>query len=420
MQYDVAVIGGGPAGMMAAGRAAELGARVVLLEKNPTLGKKLLITGGGRCNVTNAEFDKHILLGKFKGNKKFLFSPFSRFTVEQTLDFFTSRNMLIKIEAQKRVFPISNSAQSVWDVLVGYMKQHNVNIMTDSPGDGFEYTNGTITGIRLKSKTIIRATKYIIATGGKSRPKTGSTGEGFQWLKEIGHTIIEPDPALVPVKIQELWFHKLSGLSLQDVKLTAFQNGKKQVSNIGNMLFTHFGVSGPLVLNMSRDISELLKYGEVTLEIDTAPRTDIGTLDKDLLTSLQEHTNKKIKNSIGKFVAPTLAPILLELAHIDPETFVHSIHREERLRITKLLKHLPMTVSGILGPEKAIITSGGVDLSEIDFQTMQSKIAPNLYVIGDVLNIDRPSGGYSLQLCWTTGQVAGTHAAKSSVSSIRI
>ncbi len=419
MQYDVAVIGGGPAGMMAAGRAAELGARVVLLEKNPTLGKKLLITGGGRCNVTNAEFDEHILLGKFKENKKFLFSPFSRFTVQQTLDFFTSRNMPIKIETQKRAFPVSNSAQSVWDVLVAYMQQHNVKVITDSPADGFEFADEIITGIRMKNKTIVRAATYIIATGGKSRPKTGSTGEGFQWLKKIGHTIIEPDPALVPVKIHETWVHKLSGLTLKDVKLTAFQNQKKQVSNKGSMIFTHFGISGPLVLNMSRDISELLKYGTATLEIDLAPQTDIGTLDKELLVALGEHTNKKIKNSLGKFIAPTLAPILLELAQIDPETFVHSIHREERLRITTLLKHLPMTVSGILGPEKAIVTSGGVELSEIDFQTMQSKIAHNLYVIGDVLNIDRPSGGYSLQLCWTTGQVAGTHAAKSSVSSTR-
>lgn len=406
--------------MMAAGRAAELGARVVLLEKNPTLGKKLLITGGGRCNVTNAEFDEHILLGKFKGNKKFLFSPFSRFTVEETLDFFTSRNMPIKIEAQKRVFPVSDSAQSVWDVLVKYMKKNNVKIITQTPVSGFECADEKITGVRLHNKKIIHASTYIIATGGKSRPETGSTGEGFKFLADIGHTIIQPDPALVPVRIHEAWVHELSGLSLKNVKLTAFQNGEKQESAKGDMLFTHFGISGPLVLNMSRDINELLKYGAVTLGIDLDPQTDSGTLDKELQNIFSEHTNKKIKNSLGKFIAPTLAPILLELAHIDPETFVHSIHREERLQIITLLKKLPMTVLGILGPEKAIITSGGVELSEIDFQTMQSKIASNLYVIGDVLNIDRPSGGYSLQLCWTTGHVAGTHAAKSSVSSIRI
>ncbi len=420
MQYDVAVLGGGAAGMMAAGRAANLSARVVVLEKNPSLGKKLLITGGGRCNVTNEEYDRQILLGKFKKNKKFLFSPFSQFGVEDALDFFHARSMPTKTEGLQRVFPASNTAQSVWNVLVAYMKKGNVEIMTDSPVFGFEYSEGSITGVRLHNGTIIRARAYILATGGKSRPETGSTGDGFTWLAEIGHTIIEPKASLVPVTIADQWAHTLAGVSLKDVKLTLLQNHQKQQSAIGDMLFTHVGISGPLVLNMSHDIGELLKYGEATLSLDMRPHTDIGALDSELVEHFATNSNKKIKNTLGHFITPALASVVLTKSGINPELFVHSIYKDQRIKIVRTMKNLTMSVSGLLGPEKAIITSGGVELKEIDFKTMQSKKYPNLYIVGDVLNIDRPSGGYSLQLCWTTGYVAGTHAAKSSVSSIRI
>lgn len=414
--WDVAVIGGGPSGMMAAGRAAELGATVILLEKNATLGKKLLITGGGRCNVTNAELDTRKFLSKFKKNDKFLFSAFAQHGVKETLDFFHVRNMQTHVEAEKRAFPITNRASSVWETLVNYMKQGKVRIRPNSAVTGFIKSGNTITGIRIKGGETIHARSYILATGGTSRPETGSTGDGFTWLKNLGHTVIDPDPSLVPISIRENWVKRLQGISLAGVKLTIFQNQVKQDAVKGKMIFTHFGVSGPMILNASRDIGELLKYGEVTLSLDLFPTLDHGALDKKAREVLAEHNNKKFRNSLGKLVPAALAPVAIELSGINADAPGHRVTREERLQFVKLLKNMPMTATGLLGTEKAIVTSGGVTLSEVDFKTMRSRLFHNLYLVGDVLNIDRPSGGYSLQLCWTTGYVAGTSAASNQKS----
>lgn len=411
-RYDVLVIGGGPAGMMAAGRAAEEGARVLLLEKNGTLGKKLLITGGGRSNVTNAEFDQHLFLAKFREAAKFLFSPLSQFGVEDCLKFFSLQGMPTKIEAEKRVFPVSDSAQSVWDALVSYMRQGRVAVKTDIEVVALETVSGEISGVKIKGGEILQARSYVLATGGKSRPETGSTGEGFRWLKKIGHSVIQPRPALVPLRVRERWVSSLSGVSLSDAKLTFFQDGEKQESKKGKMLFTHFGLSGPLVLNMSRSISESLQYGEVKVAIDLMPGRNSGELDKEIQALFDMQKNKQVKNSLDGFIAARLIPVLIKLAKIDPEKPVHSITREERLSLANFLKELPLTVTGLLGEEKAIVTSGGVALEEVDFKHMRSRLYPNLYLVGDILNIDRPSGGYSLQLCWTTGFVAGTAAAR--------
>lgn len=405
--YDVAIIGGGPAGMMAAGRAAERGLKVILIEKNDTLGKKLLITGGGRCNVTNAEFDDRTLLAKFKENDKFLFSAFSQFSVKESLTFFNSRGMETKVEAEKRVFPVSNSAQSVWDVLVEYMKKGNVTVLSNSPVVGFNKIDGKVESVTLKNKSTIRANSFILATGGKSRPETGSTGEGFDWLKKLGHIVIEADAALVPVKVADAWVKRISGLTLPEVKITLFQNETKQLVKKGKILFTHFGVSGPTILNMSKDIRELLKYGEVIISVDIMPKHDYSTLNDAFQDLFKKESNKKFKNSLGQMVPSSLVPVIVEKSGIDPDTFCHSVTREERLNLVKLLKDLRMQATGLLGVEKAIVTSGGVVLTEVDFKTMQSKLVPNLYLVGDILNIDRPSGGYSLQICWTSGYVAG-------------
>lgn len=405
--WDVAVIGGGPAGMMAAGRAAERGLKVILLEKNAGLGKKLLITGGGRCNVTNAEFDTRKLLSKFKDNDKFLFSAFSQWSVTETLDFFHNRKMETKIEAEKRVFPITNKAQSVWNVLVDYLKQSNVTILSNSPVKNFVKNGNDITSVVIKGGTEIKAKSFILATGGKSRPETGSTGDGFEWLKKLGHTVLESDAALVPLSISDEWVKLLQGVSLQNVKLTVFQNGEKQEVKKGKILFTHFGISGPTVLNMSKDIGELLKYGEVVVSLDIVPTLDYSQLNTKLQDIFKEHDKKKFKNSLSDLVTPAMAPVVVELSKIDADKACNSVTREERLSLVKLLKDLPMNVSGLLGNDKAIVTSGGVSLDEVDFKTMRSRLFPNLYLVGDILNIDRPSGGYSLQLCWTTGFVAG-------------
>lgn len=406
--WDVAVIGGGPAGMMAAGRAAERGARVILIEKNDSLGKKLLITGGGRCNVTNAEFDTRTLLSKFKDSDKFLFSAFSQWSVHNTISFFHGRNMPTKIEANQRVFPVSDKAQSVWDVLVEYLKRGSVTVLSRSPVTGFiKNADGTLGGVALMNKQIVRAKSIIIATGGKSRPETGSTGEGFEWLRSIGHTIADSGAALVPLKIHEPWISRLAGLSLPRVKITMLQNEVQQTVANGKILFTHVGVSGPTILNMSRDVGELLKYGEVTLSLDLLPGLDYAALNLRLQEIFKENDKKKFKNCLTGLAPSSLAPVVVELSGIDPDKQCNSVTRDERLALVKLFKHFRMSVAGLLGLEKAIITSGGVVLQEIDFKTMASRRHPNLYIVGDVLNIDRPSGGYSLQLCWTTGFVAG-------------
>ncbi len=406
--WDVAVIGGGPAGMMAAGRAGARGAKVILLEKNEGLGKKLLITGGGRCNVTNAEFDNHKLLEKFQTDGKYLFSAFAQWGVKETLEFFHTRGMDTKVENELRVFPVSDRAQSVWQVLVDYLRQNKVEIISGIEVMGFESRNGIITSAKLKNGKQIFAKNFILATGGKSHPETGSTGEGFKWLAKLGHTIINPTASLVPIKTREAWVKKLSGVTLQNIKISLFQNGVRQTKpKLGKILFTHFGVSGPTILNLSAEVGELLKYGEVIILLDLLPHLNHGALDTALQELLTKHHNKMIKNSLGKIIIPALVNTVLELAKIEPEIFCHSLTRETRITLGKLLKALPIHVSGLLGEDKAIVTSGGVSLNEINFKTMSSRLIPNLYLVGDLLNINRPSGGFSLQLCWTTGFVAG-------------
>ena len=412
--WDVAVIGGGPAGMMTAGRAAELVAKVLLIEKNDTLGKKLLITGGGRCNVTNAEFDVRAFLAKFKGNDKFLFSAFSKWSVKDTFDFFHLKKMETKVEAEKRAFPKSEKAQSVWDVLVEYLRKGGVTVLSNSPVKEIVTGNGEVTKIVLVDGAEIRARSYVVATGGKSRPETGSTGDGFMWLKKLGHTVIEPDPALVPIAIKDAWVKRLQGVTLPKVKLTVLQNGVKQEVKKGKILFTHFGVSGPTIINMSKDIGELLKYGEVVLSLDLLPDLDYGMLNTKLQEIFKTEHTKKFKNSLKSLLPSSLSPIIIELSKINPDAKCNAINREERLQLVKLLKDIPLKVKGLLGAEKAIVTSGGVVLDEVDFKTMQSRLFSNLYLVGDILNIDRPSGGYSLQLCWTTGFVAGSELGKKS------
>lgn len=409
------VVGGGPAGMMAAGRAAEYGAKVLLLEKNPDTGKKLLITGGGRSNITNAEFDRQVFLAKFGSAEKYLHSPLSAFGISETLAFFETLGMPTKIEAEKRVFPQSDSAVSVHEALKKYLKQSGVTVRTGAEAISFQCSEGLIRSVVLGTGEELLAQSFILATGGKSRPETGSTGDGFGWLRKLGHTVREPRPSLVPLRTREPWVKSLAGLSFPEVKVTVFQNGEKRSSRSGKLLFTHTGLSGPLILNMSRSISELLPYGNVTAEVDFYPSRNQGELDHDIQGIFNEHKNKQLQNVLPLIVPPLLVSVLLRLAGIAPEKPVHSVTRAERRVVTKLLKNLSLTVTGLLGADKAIVTSGGVSLDEVDCKYMRSRLVPNLYIVGDMLDIDRPSGGYSLQLCWTTGSVAGTAAAKTGV-----
>lgn len=423
--WDVIVVGGGPAGMMAAGRASECGLSVLLLEKNDTLGKKLLITGGGRCNVTNAEFDDRALLAKFKEDGKYLFSAFSKWSVAESLDFFHLRDMPTKIENEKRVFPVTDKAESVWKVLIEYMKKGGVEVCSNAEVTGLQLQDGdlhasheghhlAVVAVKLKDGTELRAKSFILATGGKSRPETGSTGEGFKWLKKLGHTVSEPQAVLVPIALKDEWIKRLQGATFQDIRLTLFQNGQKQDSRIGKLLFTHFGISGPTVLNMSQDIGELLKYGDVVIGLDLFPDYGHDKINTMLMDLFAKENKKKLKNALATLVNANMAAAILDLAGIDADITNSNVTREQRLKLIQILKNVPMNVKGLLGTDKAIVTSGGVALEEVDFKTMRSRLFPNLYLVGDILNIDRPSGGYSLQLCWTTGWVAGESAGNDS------
>jgi predicted Rossmann fold flavoprotein len=406
--YDVIVVGGGPAGMMAAAHAAERGAQVLLLEKNPDVGKKLLITGGGRCNITNAEFDTRTLLAHYKSASNFLFSAFAKHTVQDTLTYFSNRGLETKVEAEKRAFPITDSARSVYDVLKKHLAQTGVTVRPNSIVTKLLFSKDQITGLQLLDGTTLMATSYILATGGISRPETGSTGDGFSWLRLIGHTVHTADASLVPLALKEPWVKELAGITLPDVKLSIYQNQEKQKTKRGKLLFTHVGASGPTILNLSKYIGELLEYGTVTIGIDLFPDDDEKALDQKLITLFSEHANKQFKNVLSPFLPTNLANGIVSQGTIPPDLPCHSITKEARKALGTKLKHLTVTVSHLLGVDKAIVTSGGVDLTEIDFRTMVSRKYTNLYVIGDLLNIDRPSGGYSLQLCWTTGYVAGT------------
>jgi hypothetical protein len=409
--FDVIVVGGGASGLMAAGRAAELGKRVLLLEKNRNLGEKLKITGGGRCNITNAEHDERELLKHYGVAEQFLYSAFSQFGVKDTFSFFESKGLPLVVQARKRTFPHTEKAIDVYKVLEKYIKKGNVAVKTGSPVTRVITEESRITAVICGSSRY-EAESFIFATGGVSHPETGSTGDGFKWLRDLGHKVAAPTPTIVPLAVKEAWVKKLAGVSLSFMKITFFADDVKKFSKTGKILFTHFGISGPLILNLAHSVSDLLHSGLVTAKIDAFPDTDLGTLEKKIISIFDQNKNKMLKN-IFKDIAPAgTAESILSIFKddIDPDTKVHSITREERKKITGLLKALPMTITGLMGFDRAVVADGGVPLSEVDTKTMRSKKIENLYVTGDLLHINRPSGGFSLQLCWTTGYVAGSHA----------
>jgi len=408
-KYDVIVIGGGASGMMAAGTAAANGKQVLLIEKNKELGKKLKITGGGRCNITNAISDTHKFLAKFGPAGKFLYSAFSQFGVEDTFTFFAKRGLPLVTQARNRVFPETEKASDVFRVMNQYINNRNVTILKNESVVEIKTDKeaGEILSVKT-TKGAYSADNFIISTGGNSHPETGSTGDAFKWLRAMGHEIKRSSPNIVPLEASDKWIHDLSGTSLSFMKITFFCRGKKAFSETGKILFTHFGLSGPLVLNSASKVADLLHAGEVTAKIDCYPDTDIGSLEKSILKVFDKNKNKSFKNVVDEITPPGLSNTLVEF-HIVPDVDmkVHSINKEMRKEIVQLLKGLPVKVEGLMGMDRAVVSDGGVVLEEIDTKTMKSKMFSNLYLIGDVLNINRPSGGYSLQLCWTTGYVAG-------------
>jgi len=385
--FDIAVIGGGPAGMMAAGRAAELGAKVVLIEKNETLGKKLLITGKGRCNFTHNEFDIRKLAEKFGRNGRFLYSALSVFGAREVIDFFESRGVKGKVEQGDRIFPEKGNAQDILNVLIKYLTEEKVNILLNSEITGVKQKKGKISQVLLRDRKI-SADKFIICAGGKAYPQTGSTGDGYRWAEQLGHTVIPPVPALNPLKTSEGWVKELQGLSLKNVSLKLFQNGKKKDERFGEMLFTHFGVSGPIVMDMSKNIGELLKDGPVKLILDLKPALDFKKLDKRIQRDLQKFKGRIFKNSLKGLLPLSMIPVIIKLSGIESNKQVDHLTREERNKLIHLLKELELTPTGLLGFKWSVVTSGGVVHREVDSNTMCSKKIKNIYFAGEIVSVN--------------------------------
>lgn len=411
-QFDVVVIGSGPAGMMAAIRAAQKGARVAIVDKKEEPGKKLLMAGGGRCNLTQDEENMVELSNVYK-NGRFLLAALNVFRPAQVCKFFADRGVSTKVEKNGRVFPVSNKASDVLNVLLNLLKEKNVTLLYRTHVDDFVLTDGKIAKIKLR-KCEIFPKNVVLATGGKSYPATGSMGDGYEWAAKMGHKIIEPQPALVPINVKEDWVGELQGVSAGNVKLTVYHAGKKKISDTGDLMFAHFGLSGPLALNMSRGVGKLLAKNteNIKLVVDLKPYLDFEKLDEIVRKDFENNANKKLANCLTDLFSPKLLDFLLRYSGLDTEKHAAKISKKERQLLVNFFKHLELNFESLAGYEKAMVTSGGVATKEINSQTMQSKIVNNLYFAGEIIDVDGPTGGYNLQMCWSTGFLAGENAAK--------
>ena len=406
--WDVVVIGGGPAGMIAAATAAARGKTVLLLEKNQTLGKKLLITGGGRCNVTNNKTEIRHMLGQYGDAAKFLFSAFAQHAVSDTIEWFRTRGVSFVEENDGRLFPESNSAQTIFATLVHTLEETGVTIRTRAAVAQILQNDGGFV-VTLATGEMITTMHVIVASGGTSRPETGATGDGFQWLSALGHQVVPNNYSLVPLRCSDSWVPLISGVTLRDVKITLWADAKKQSAHVGKILFTHVGLSGPTILNLSKTVGDMLQHSAVTITVNLLPQFDAGALKAKLRELFSVSSNKMLKNALTELLPSAIVPPLLYLAAVDGDTPCHSVRTAERTLLAQLIAALPLHITGLQGADKAIVSSGGVAPDEVNFKTMESRVTSGLFVVGDMLDINRPSGGYSLQLCWTTGFVAGSH-----------
>jgi predicted Rossmann fold flavoprotein len=408
--FDVAVIGAGPSGLMAAGRAAEMGARVVLVEKNPDPGRKLLLTGNGRCNLTQAGLELSDLVKKYGKEGKFLWPCLSRFGPEQVMEFFEGRGVALKVEGPGKVFPKSGRASDVLDAMLAYLKEGRVELRCNSAVKAIVAQVGKIKWV-IAGDEKIEARNYILAAGGKSQARTGSSGDGYQWLRELGHKLTELRPGLVPLKVKDKWVSSLQGLSLKDVEVSVWHEKKKQFSATGDLVFTHFGLSGPAVLDSSAAVSAILLKGPAKLSIDLAPGFSPAELDQRLLRLFREGANKMLKNCLFELAPLRLVEFMVKSAAIDPDRKANLVSREDSQNLVRALKRLELTVIGTLGFDQAMITVGGVELKEVDPSSMHSKLVNNLWLAGEILNVSGPTGGFNLQACWSSGFLAGECAA---------
>ena len=405
----VLVIGGGAAGMMAAVFAARGGREVHVFEKNEKLGKKLFITGKGRCNITNAG-DMDTLFTSVVSNPKFLYSAFYGFTNEQTITFFEELGVPVKIERGNRVFPVSDHSSDVIGALSREMNRLGVEVHLHAEAEKIltdRENPELIRGIRLKNGKEVAGDACIVATGGISYPSTGSTGDGLRFAEELGLKVTELFPALVPMEVKEWYAKELQGLSLRNVTAAIYDGKKKLYEDFGEMLFTHYGVSGPIIISASSSVGKNLKEKELRLCIDLKPALTQEQLDQRILRDFEENRNKQFKNSVDRLFPAKLKPIMIELSGISPEKKVNEISKEDRIRFVKLIKEFPMTLTGLRSYKEAIITKGGVSVKEIDPGTMESKKIKGLYFIGEVLDLDALTGGFNLQIAWSTAAAAG-------------
>ncbi|HIR89736.1 MAG TPA: NAD(P)/FAD-dependent oxidoreductase [Candidatus Fimimorpha faecalis] len=407
----IIIIGGGAAGMMAAIAAAQNGCHVDLFEKNEKLGKKIYITGKGRCNVTNAS-DMETMLNQVVTNRKFLYSAFYRFTNEDMMKLLEQCGCPLKVERGNRVFPVSDKSSDVISALQGELKRLHVSIhlrkevqqlLTSSDSE----SENVCSGIQLADGKKYYADAVIVATGGISYPSTGSTGDGYRFAKAVGHRITEQRPALVPLTVQEAWVKELQGLSLRNVEVTIFSGKKKLYQEFGEMLFTHFGVSGPAVLSASSIVGKKLEKQPLTMQIDLKPALSEEQLDARILRDFNAAKNKQFKNALGGLYPAKLIPVIIRLTEISPDKPVNEILRPERQKIISITKKLSLTLTGVRDYNEAIITQGGINIKEINPTTMESKLVSGLYFVGEVLDLDALTGGYNLQIAWSTGYAAG-------------
>ena len=409
----VLIIGGGAAGMMAAAFAAKNGNRVEVFEKNEKLGKKLFITGKGRCNITNAA-DLEDFFSAVTSNPKFLYSAFYSFTNEQVISFFEELGVRTKVERGGRVFPVSDHSSDVIQALKSEMERLGVKINLNAEVKELitekNSTRETVNGIRLVSGKKISGDAVIVATGGISYPSTGSTGDGYRFARRCGHKVSELSPSLVPMEVKEWYAGELMGLSLRNIEIRITDGKKKLYQEFGEMLFTHYGVTGPVILSASSIVGKKLKDTELTLHIDLKPALTEEQLDKRVLREFETNHNRQFKNAVDSLFPSKLRPAIVELSGIPEEKKVHEITKEERLRFVRLIKDFTMTLTGLRGYNEAIITKGGVSVKEIDPGTMESKLVKGLYFAGEVLDLDAVTGGYNLQIAWSTGYLAGMNA----------
>jgi len=410
---QVIVVGAGPAGLMAAISAAENGADVLLLEKMPSPGRKILITGKGRCNFTNrcelSDFPKH-----FPNNGAFLYSALRVFDNQDLIDFFSARGVASKVERGGRLFPVSDKALDIVEALTKAVRQAGVKIQTGHTVQSILTEDNRVIGVVCGTETL-KADAVVLATGGLSYPGTGSTGDGYRLAKELGHSVTPLAPALIPLETIENWVKELQGLSLKNVEAIVRIDGRKVDSDFGEMMFTHFGISGPIILSLSQAVSKALKQTpapEIVVDVNLKPALTPETLDKRLRRDFTAVVRKQFKNSLGDLLPAKMIPVIVRLSGIQPDKPVHQITREERLRLVDLLQNLRLGIRGTRPVAEAVVTAGGIEVKEIQPKTMESRLTKGLYFAGEIMDVDGHTGGFNLQAAFSTGFVAGRAAAK--------